>query len=809
MSEHNKQLLLWFDQVNNNDVEMVGGKNASLGEMYTTLSEKGIRVPNGFIITAEGYRRFINEAGLEELIRSTLEDLDTSNIKDLQKAGKKIREAIIKARLSPELEEEIGIAYKNLSSAYQQEATDVAVRSSATAEDLPGASFAGEHDTFLNVVGIDNVLKYVKHAMSSLFNDRAISYRQDKGFDHFDVALSVGVQKMVRSDKGCSGVMFTLDTESGFRDVVQISASYGLGEMVVQGKVNPDEYLVFKPTLNGDFRPVIKKSLGSKEVKMVYNPKGQSPVKEIKTSKAERTSYALSDDEILSLAKWGAEIEKHYSERAGRSSPMDIEWAKDGQSGELFIVQARPETIHAEDKGLEIREFHLNTEENSIAEGIAVGTKIAAGKARVIDSVKDIHSFKEGEVLVTEITDPDWEPIMKIASAIVTEKGGRTSHAAIVSRELGIPAVIGVPNARKVVKTGQVITCDTSSGTVGKIYDGKLEWEEVVHRIDQIPETKTHVSMNIGSPESAFVYSSIPNEGVGLAREEFVIASHIRVHPLALLNYDSQSAALKKMIDEVTLGYEDKRQFFVDKLAEGVGQIAAAFYPKQVIVRFSDFKTNEYATLIGGKEYEPEEENPMIGWRGASRYAHPDFAEAFKLECEAMKKIREEFGLKNLAVMVPFCRTPEEGQRVLEIMAECGLAKGYDGLKVYVMCELPTNVLRADDFLDIFDGFSIGSNDLAQLTLGLDRDSSIVAGISNENDPSVKKFISQAIKKCQERGKYIGFCGQAPSDYKDFLRFLIQEKIDSVSLIPDTIIPMKFEIHDEEQKQAREEDPQE
>ncbi|MGM0482246.1 MAG: phosphoenolpyruvate synthase [Patescibacteria group bacterium] len=806
MLEKNQSLVLWFDQLNNNDVEKVGGKNASLGEMYTTLAERGIRVPNGFVVTAEGYRRFINEAGLEPLIRSTLENLDTSDIKALQKAGKKVREAIIKADLSPELTEEIETAYRNLSNAYNQNAADVAVRSSATAEDLPGASFAGEHDTYLNVVGIDSVLKYVKHAMSSLFNDRAISYRQDKGFDHFDVALSVGVQKMVRSDKGASGVMFTLDTESGFRDVVQISAAWGLGEMVVQGKVNPDEYLVFKTTLNEGFRPIIKRTLGAKGIKMVYSSKGDSPTKEVETTQKERKAYALNDEDILTLAHWGSEIERHYSEKAGHHSPMDIEWAKDGESGDLFIVQARPETIHAEDKSMEIREYHLESDEEHIAEGIAVGTKIASGKARVIDSVENIHDFKEGEVLVTEITDPDWEPIMKIASAIVTEKGGRTSHAAIVSRELGIPAVIGVPNARKVIKNGQTITCDTSSGTVGKIYKGKLDWEESVHKIDEIPQTQTHVSMNIGSPESALVYSSIPNDGVGLAREEFVIASHIKVHPLALLNYSSQSASLKKKIDEVTAGYEDKRQFYVDKLAEGVGQIAAAFHPKRVIVRFSDFKTNEYATLIGGQEYEPEEENPMIGWRGASRYAHPEFTEAFKLECEAMKKIREEFGLKNLAVMVPFCRTPEEGQRVLEIMAECGLAKGEDGLLVYVMCELPTNVLRADDFLDLFDGFSIGSNDLAQLTLGLDRDSSIVAGISNENDPSVKRFVSEAIKKCKERGKYIGFCGQAPSDYKDFLRFLIQERIDSVSLIPDSIIPMKFEIRDEEQKLSEEGD---
>ncbi len=801
MKEYNNPLLLWFDQINNNDVEIVGGKNASLGEMYVSLAEKGIQVPNGFVITAEGYRRFINEAGLESFIYSELKDLDTGDIKALQKAGKKIREAIIKANLSPELSEEIKVAYENLSNAYNQKNTDVAIRSSATAEDLPGASFAGEHDTYLNVVGIDNVLKYTKHAMSSLFNDRAISYRQDKGFDHFDVDLSVGVQKMVRSDKSSSGVMFTLDTESGFRNVVQISAAWGLGEMVVQGKVNPDEYLVFKPTLNEGFSPIIKKTLGTKGIKMVYDSKGSSPVKEVQTTKKERECFALNEDEILTLARWGTEIERHYSEKAGHPSPMDIEWAKDGENGELFIVQARPETIHSENKSMEIREFHLKSnEEEHIAEGIAVGTKIAAGKARVVDSVENIHDFKEGEVLVTEITDPDWEPIMKIASAIVTEKGGRTSHAAIVSRELGIPAVIGVPNARKVIKNGQTITCDTSSGTVGKIYNGKLEWEENVHKIDQIPETDTHVSMNIGSPDSAFIYSSIPNDGVGLAREEFVIASHIKVHPMALLNYSSEPTSVKKKIDEITAGYEDKRQFYIDKLAEGVGQIAAAFHPKQVIVRFSDFKTNEYAALIGGEKYEPKEENPMIGWRGASRYAHPDFTEAFKLECEAMKKIREGFGLKNLAVMVPFCRTPEEGKRVLEIMAECGLAKGHEGLKVHVMCELPTNVLRADDFLELFDGFSIGSNDLAQLTLGLDRDSSIVAGISNENDPAVRTFVTEAIKKCQEKGKYIGFCGQAPSDYKDFLRFLIQQNIDSVSLIPDSIIPMKFEISDEEQK---------
>lgn len=801
MEDKANRSLLWFDQVNNDDVALVGGKNASLGEMYVELTRQGINIPNGFIITAKAYRRFITEAGLDELIRSTLQDLDTTDIKALQKAGLRIREAIEQARFSSDLEEAIEEAYGHLSNHYQMSEADVAVRSSATAEDLPDASFAGQHETFLNVVGVEALFLAVKQAMASLFNDRAISYRQDKGFDHFEVALSVGVQKMVRSDKSSSGVMFTLDTETGFRDVIQISAAWGLGEMVVQGQVNPDEYLVFKPTLNEPFRPIIKKTIGTKSIKMIYGQSAQKAVRTVRVKVADRERYALTDDEILTLAHWGRLIEQHYSGKWQQDMPMDIEWAKDGQSGDLFIVQARPETIHATRDRMEIREYRLDTDQEPIAEGIAVGTKIAAGQAQVIDSVKDIDQFKEGEVLVTEITDPDWEPIMKIASAIVTEKGGRTSHAAIVSRELGIPAVIGVPDARNQIKTGQTVTCDTSSGTVGKIYDGRLDWEESVHQIDQIPETRTKIAMNIGSPDSAFKYSAVPNDGVGLAREEFVIASHIKVHPLALLNYNHQSTALKNKIDQVTLGYQDKRQFFVDKLAEGVGQIAAAFYPKEVIVRFSDFKTNEYAALLGGREYEPEEENPMIGWRGASRYTHPNFVEAFKMECEAVKKIRESFGLNNLATMVPFCRTPAEGQQVLAVMADNGLVKGHNGLKVYVMCELPTNILRADEFLDIFDGFSIGSNDLAQLTLGLDRDSAIVAGISNENDPAVKQAIAEAIRKCKERGKYIGFCGQAPSDYKEFLRFLIREKIESVSLIPDTVIKMKFEVHDEEQSE--------
>ena len=800
--EKNKKFILWFDQVGIVDVALVGGKNASLGEMYTTLVPKGIRVPNGFAITAHAYRYFIEKAKLTTFIEETLKNLDTEDVKELQRIGKAIRESIIKAELPAEMQQEIAEAYKNLSSAYNMVEADTAVRSSATAEDLPGASFAGEHETYLNVVGENNVIQAVKEAMASLWNDRAISYRVDKGFNHFDVALSVGVQKMVRSDKGSSGVIFTLDTESGFRDVVEIDASWGLGEMVVQGKVTPDGYLVWKHGLVSGFASIIKKELGSKENKMIYFGSGKKPVKEVKTNKKERESFVLTEEEILTLSRWGVEIENHYSAKSGKPTPMDMEWAKDGITNELFIVQARPETVQVQKSHLTITEYKLETKEEPAVVGIAVGTKVASGKVRIITDVKKLHEFEDGEILVTEITDPDWEPIMKKASAIITEKGGRTSHAAIVSRELGIPAVIGTGNALSKLKTGEEITVDTSSGTLGKIYKGKLEWQEKVHDVSKLPETRTKVCMNIGSPESAFMYSFIPNKGVGLAREEFIIASSIRVHPKCLLDFANiKSTALKKKIEIATIGYDDKVDFYVSKLAEGVAQIGAAFWPNDVIVRFSDFKTNEYATLLGGKDYEPAEENPMLGWRGASRYAHPDFEDAFRLECRAIKKIREHFGLKNVVPMVPFCRTPEEGQKVLEIMENEGLKRGEDGLKVYVMCEIPTNILRADEFLDIFDGFSIGSNDLAQLTLGLDRDSSIVAPISNENDPSVKILVADAIRKCRARGKYIGFCGQAPSDYPDFLRFLIQNQIESVSLNPDSVIPMLSAIAEEEAKQ--------
>ncbi|OHA82438.1 MAG: phosphoenolpyruvate synthase [Candidatus Yonathbacteria bacterium RIFCSPHIGHO2_01_FULL_51_10] len=792
------QNILWFDQISNDDVAFVGGKNASLGEMYNFLTPLGIRIPNGFAITAHAYRTFVHESGLSERIRGFLEGLDTNDIKDLQERGKNIRAAFLEVEIPKKMEEDIRRAYRDLSKGYKMEKVDTAVRSSATAEDLPGASFAGEHETFLNIAGEDEVLAAVRKAFASLFTDRAISYRVDKGFDHFSIALSVGVQKMVRSDLGCSGVMFTLDTETGFRNVVEISSSWGLGEMIVQGKVTPDEFLVFKPALRNGYRPIIKRALGEKKTKMIYQ-KGANPVREVTVGIKERKRFTLTEDEVLTLARWGMMIEEHYSKRAAKDVPMDMEWAKDGATGELFIVQARPETVQAERNQFELTEYKLKEEGEVLIEGISVGTKIVSGKTRTILSPRKLASFKDGEILVTEITDPDWEPIMKRASAIITEKGGRTSHAAIVSRELGIPAVIGAAGAINKLKPGTEVTVDTSSGSVGRVYRGKLAWEKNTYNVEAPPQTAPSVSLNVGNPEEAFVHSFLPHKGVGLAREEFIIASHIKVHPLALINYKSiKDAKLKRQIAALTEGYEDKTEFYIEKLAQGIATIGAAFSPYQVIVRFSDFKTNEYRALLGGALYEPEEENPMIGWRGASRYAHPNFEAAFRLECKAVKRVREVFGIANVQVMVPFCRTPEEGKRVLEVMESEGLVRGQNDLKVYVMCEIPTNVLRADEFLDIFDGFSIGSNDLAQLTLGLDRDSALVAPISNENDPAVKALVTQAIAACKRRGKYIGFCGQAPSDYPDFLRFLITQHIDSVSLNPDSLIPMLFEVAKEE-----------
>ncbi len=786
----NSKYVLWFKDLGIEDVPKVGGKNAALGEMYANLVPLGVNVPDGFAITAEAYRHFLLDAGLNAQIEEALKGLNTHDIKDLQRRGLKVRQIILKAELPKDLKESISESYKELCAKYGKN-TDVAVRSSATAEDLPDASFAGQQDTYLNIVGEAAVLDATKRCIASLFTDRAISYRVDKGFSHLDTALSVGVQKMVRSDLAVSGVMFTLDTETGFEDTIIINGSYGLGEMIVQGKVTPDEFTVFKPTLKQGFKSIIAKDLGEKKSKIIYAAKG---IKEVKVPPADSATYCLKDEEILQLAKWGAQIEDYFSKKHNRHQPMDIEWAKDGKTKKLFIVQARPETVYStSDKNI-YKEYHLKGSGKLLVQGAAVGSKIASGKVRVIQDAKHIGEFKKGEILVTTITDPDWEPIMKIAAAIVTDKGGRTSHAAIVSRELGIPCIVGSGTATKALKTGQMVTVDCSSGKSGNVLAGEIKFEIEEHHLDKIPQLKTKVMVNVGSPDEAFKNHFLPVKGVGLGRLEFIIASHIQIHPNALLDYAKlkKSAANKKLIseiDRITIGYKDKSQFYVDELAEGIAKIGAAFYPNEVIIRFSDFKTNEYATLIGGSLYEPKEENPMLGWRGASRYYNPLFKAAFGLECEALKKVREEMGLKNVIPMVPFCRTPEEGQKVLATMKEFGVSKEHDkDFKCYVMCEIPSNILLADEFLDVFDGMSIGSNDLTQLTMGIDRDSSIVNNITNEKNGAVKKLIEEIIKKCKAKGKYIGICGQAPSDYPDFAEFLVEKGIESMSLSPDTVI---------------------
>ncbi|MCS7199708.1 MAG: phosphoenolpyruvate synthase [Caldimicrobium sp.] len=801
-----KPLILWFDEIGYKDVPLVGGKNASLGEMYSKLTSKGINIPYGFAVTAEAYRYFIQENHLDDQIKSTLKGLDTHDVHDLQRRGKKIRSLILQAKMPPKLAEEIVKAYESLAQRYGKRDLDVAVRSSATAEDLPDASFAGQQETYLNVRGSQNVVNYVQRCFASLFTDRAISYRQDKGFDHFSVYLSVAVQKMVRSDRACSGVIFTLDTESGFRDVVYITGSWGLGEYVVQGKVNPDEFYVFKPTLREGYKPILSKKLGNKDIKLVYGNSLRRPLKEVKTTKEEKLSYVLSEEEILKLAQWAIIIEDHY----GR--PMDIEWAKDGDgkevgTGELFIVQARPETVHAvkEQKFYEI--YKLKGDGRVLCTGKAVGSKVGQGKARVILDISGISEFQAGEVLITTMTDPDWEPIMKKASAIVTDKGGRTCHAAIVSRELGIPCIVGTEVATKVAKTGQEVTVDCTQGEEGRLLEGIIPFE--VDRIDleKVPTTKTKIMMNVGIPEQAFAQAQLPNDGVGLARLEFIIGSHIGIHPLALIYFedlkkkaskDKKIAKLVKLIEEKTYGYENKADFFVDKLAQGVGTIGASFYPKEVIVRLSDFKSNEYANLLGGYLFEPEEHNPMIGWRGASRYYDPKFEPAFALECKALAKVRNEMGLTNVKVMIPFCRTPEEGKKVIEIMEKYGLKRGENGLEVYVMCEIPSNVILAEEFAEIFDGFSIGSNDLTQLTLGLDRDSELVAHLYDERNEAVKRMIRQVIDIAKKKGKKIGICGQAPSDFPDFAEFLVECGIDSMSLTPDTIVKTRLLVAEKE-----------
>jgi len=795
--------ILWFDQLGNDDVAFVGGKNASLGEMYSNLTPKGIRIPNGFAITAHAYRYFLEKAEIKDNIRNILKDLDTTDMKNLAERGLKVRETILKAEFPEDLKAAILSAYRDLCGAYHKDRkdVDVAIRSSATAEDLPDASFAGQQETYLNIQGDHQVLESVKKCIASLFTNRAISYRVDKKFDHFSIALSVGVQKMVRSDMACSGVMFSIDTESGFKDAVLINGSWGLGENIVQGSVNPDEFFVFKPTLKQGFKPLISQKLGSKEMKLVYTHEGaKSTTKNVPVPPADRNRFCLTNDETLTLARWACAIEDHYSWKAGHFKPMDMEWAKDGQSGELFIVQARPETVISQKNKNVLETYVLKQKGTLIIKGKSVGSKIGAGEANVIKNVHDIGQFKKGQVLITDMTDPDWEPIMKIASAIVTNRGGRTCHAAIISRELGIPCVVGTAEGTEKIKVGQQVTVSCAEGDEGFVYDGALNFEIQKVDLQSMPRTKTKIMMNVGNPEEVFELSFIPNDGVGLAREEFIVTSYIKVHPLALLHYDELSVDDKKLVDDVSVGYTDKVQFFIDKLAQGVSMIAAAFYPKDVILRFSDFKTNEYAGLIGGAKFEPKEENPMIGWRGASRYYMPGYKDGFALECKAMLKVRNEFGLTNLKLMIPFCRTVKEGKQVLAEMDKNGLRRGENGLEVYVMCEIPANVIVSDQFAEIFDGFSIGSNDLTQLTLGLDRDSEIVAPIYDERNEAVKRLIKKVIADCKVYHRKIGICGQCVSDYPEMTQFVVECGIDSISLNADTVIKATLNVFEVEKK---------
>lgn len=790
------KFIKFFDELSIEQVPEVGGKNASLGEMYRALSKKGLKVPNGFATTSTAYRYFLESAGLKKEIRRILKGLDTHNVPDLMRRGKEIRELIIAAPFPKDFSEEIIRAYKELGEPYKSKFLDVAVRSSATAEDLPDASFAGQQESFLNVSGDKNLLLAVKKCVASLFTNRAISYRVDKKFDHFSVALSVGVQRMVRADLGSSGVMFTIDTESGFKDAILINSIYGLGENIVQGKVNPDEFYYFKPT-----ETIISKSIGEKNIKMIYDKKGKNPVKDVPVTEADRLKPSISDKQVLQLAKWGIMIESHY----GRA--MDIEWALDGKTKELYIIQARPETVQSMSNPNVIERYKISKKAKIISTGQSVGNRIGAGISNRIMGVKDISKFKPGQVLVTDMTDPDWEPIMKIASAIVTDKGGRTCHAAIVSRELGIPCVVGTKTASKKIKTGKKITVSCAEGEVGYVYEGIIPFEVKKTDIGKLKRPKTKIMLNVGEPDKAFLNSFIPNDGVGLARLEFIINNYIKIHPLALVNYKKiTSKGDKQKIDRLTKTYTNKKQYFVDRLAQGMAMIAAAFYPKDVIFRLSDFKSNEYANLIGGKDYEPEESNPMIGYRGASRYYSKEFLPAFKLECQAIKLVRDKMKLNNLKVMVPFCRTVEEGERVLEIMEKNGLKRGDNGLEIYVMAEIPANVILADKFSKIFDGFSIGSNDLTQLTLGIDRDSGgtlEIAGCSDERNEAVKILLKDMIKSAKRNKRKVGICGQGPSDFPDLVKFLVEQGIDSMSLTPDSAIATTIAVYETEQKLKR------
>ncbi len=776
-----KKYILSFDEICLKDVPLVGGKNASLGEMIGKLTKKGVRIPEGFALTTRAYWYFLKKNKIDHQLKEVFKNFDSKSIASLQKTGKICRNLILRAKFPKDLQREIIAAYKKLSENYRTKNTDVAIRSSGVAEDAPTTSFAGQFETYLNVSGEKALLEAIQNCLASAFGDRVIAYRDEKNLPQLKFALSVGVQKMVRSDLASSGIIFTLDTETGFSNVVLINSIFGVGEMIVQGKITPDEFYVFKPTLKKGFKPIIVRDLGRKTKKYIYGKTGG--LKEVSVSQKDRARFSLTDKEVLTLAKWAVIIEKHYQ------LPQDIEWAKDGKTGQLFIVQSRPETVHTPIEARILEEYKIKTTKKPILTGTAIGNKIGQGKVQVISDVSKIGEFKKGEVLVTKMTDPDWVPIMRIASAIVTDEGGKTCHAAIIGRELGIPAVVGTEEATKILRNGQEITVDCTSGLNGKIFEGKVSFEVKRYNLKKIPDLKTKIMINIGAPDIAFKTSFLPNEGVGLARIEFILAEKIRIHPLALHHFKNlKNRKLKKQIGKITVGYKDKNQYFVDKLAEGISQISAAFYPKPVIIRLSDFKTNEYETLIGGKLFEPQEANPMLGWRGASRYYDEKFRPAFEMECRAIKRTREVFGLKNIWVMVPFCRTVEEGKKVLGLMAKNGLKKGGNGLKVIVMCEIPSNVVLAEEFLKIFDGMSIGSNDLTQLVLGLDRDSAQVSKIGDERNEAVKEMIKKVIKLCNQKKKYCGICGQGPSDFPEFAEFLMREKIESISLNPDTVI---------------------
>ncbi|WP_457798763.1 phosphoenolpyruvate synthase [Methylocystis sp. S23] len=777
----------FFSRIGIGDVPLVGGKNASLGEMYRELTAKGISVPNGFAVTAEAYRHALDAADAWPALKASLDGLDVDNVDDLARRAARAREIVYAAGLPAEVEADIREALARLVEEYGAELT-VAVRSSATAEDLPSASFAGQHDTYLNVGGAANVLDAVRHCFASLFTDRAIRYRVDNGFDHFKVFNSVAVMKMVRSDLAASGVIFTIDTETGFQDVVFITGAYGLGENVVQGAVDPDEFYVFKPTYRDGKRGVLRRALGPKKIKMIFSNRGRATTRNIPTDRKEREKFCITDDEALTLAGQAIAIEEHYSARAGAHRPMDIEWAKDGVDGKLYIVQARPETVASRRNRNIVEEYKVGKHGRVKVEGRAVGAKIAFGKARVIEHPSELSRFIPGEILVADTTSPDWGTVMKSAAGIVTNRGGRTCHAAIVARELGIPAIVGTDRATHVIRTGDLVAVCCAEGDVGRVYEGEIEFEIVKTDLSNLERPATHVMMNVGNPDIAFGVSALPNDGVGLARMEFIIAESIKAHPMALVHPERLDPKERAEIERLTAQYESPGAFFVERLSEGVATIAAAFYPEPVIVRMSDFKSNEYASLLGGRAFEGGEENPMIGFRGASRYAHPNYREGFALECAAMKRVREDLGLTNVRLMIPFCRRIDEAEKVLSLMRELGLERGRDGLEIYVMCEIPNNVMLIDEFSKHFDGFSIGSNDLTQLTLGVDRDSEIVAFDFDERDPGVKKMIALAVEGAQRNGRHCGICGQAPSDYPEMAEFLVRLGIDSISLNPDTIL---------------------